>query len=30
MDVRKKTRLESSMAKGYTIEEALGFCTEHL
>jgi hypothetical protein len=28
--VRNKARLEGSMAKGYTIENALKFCTKYL
>jgi hypothetical protein len=28
--VRNKARLKGSMAKGYTIEDALGCCTKYL
>ena len=28
--VRQRAKLEGSIARGYTIEEALGFCTEYM
>jgi hypothetical protein len=28
--VRQRAKPEGSMARGYTIEEALGFCTEYM
>jgi hypothetical protein len=28
--IRNKVRMERNMAKGYALEEALGFCTKYL